>query len=235
MKTSDEQRLGKSITTAQERLRLNMCQSCKAADWHLTRAAKVVQRPKLLERFVPHLEGDKAKQYLADLPGWIEQTKQQEAKCLDMWSNGRTDYDNQQKQLISMLLRYSFSLRSYERLARQANESATEATKKPGDKTAYDDAAARMTPEAFADLEGRVQADLELIDKARAELMAGHEDLIEKLAKTSDAPEQEAILHARHGMLKAAENFDSRQGHRFAAYAKKWIKAAIKEKVKCDE
>ena len=236
MKSSDELRLGKSIISAQERLRLCLCRIGKAADWHLAKASKVVEKPKLLNRVVPHLEGEDAKKYLAQLPGWIEQTRQQDVKCNEVWNNGRADYDVQEKHLIAMLLRYDFSLRSYERLARQPSEVIAENGKrKKGAKSTDNGAPARMTPEDLANFQERIQNDLDLIDKARAELMAAHESLIEKLAQTSDAPIKEATQYARHGLLKAAENFDVRRGHRFSAYAQKWIKAAIKEKMKCDE
>ena len=92
MKPSEEQRLGKMIIAAQERVRLCMCKTGMAAQWHVEKAANVVRRPKLLERLVPHLEGEAAQQYLAALPGWIEQTKQQDARCGELWGKRRADY-----------------------------------------------------------------------------------------------------------------------------------------------
>jgi len=228
MKNSDEQRLGKSIVAAQERLRQCMCRITGAASWHLAKAAKVAERPKLLARVVPHLEGDAAEKYLESLPGWIEQTRQQDKKCAAIWGGGEGDYDTQHRHLIAMLLRYDFSLRSYERFAREP----AEAPKKRG-KQAAEESAARMTPEDLSAFAERVADELKMIDQARAELVAGHEELVDKLAQASGAPLKEATMYARHGLETAAENFDVRRGHRFSSYAQKWIKAAIKEKMTC--
>src|ERR1019366_4558225 len=97
-----------------------------------------------------------------------------------------------------------------------------------------DESTLRMTEQEFADLQSKIDADLQILDKARAELVAGHDDLIVKLVQKSvekSAESAEEIsAYARSGLAKAAENFDVRQGHRFATYAQWWIKTAIKEK-----
>lgn len=231
MKPSDEKNLGRTIIAAQERLRLNICRSGLAAPWHLEKATRVASRPRLLSRVVPHLERDEAKQYLALLPGWIEQTKEQDLKCAELWSQGAAGFETQQKHLIAMLLRFDFSLRSYERLARQPMVKVAEGVSSNGDAI---EGAPRLSAEDYADVGERIAADLERIDQARGELMAAHDNLIEKLVQKSNMPLPDATLYARHGLLKAAENFDVRRGYRFAAYAQKWIKAAIKAKMKCD-
>src|SRR4051794_24266204 len=108
MKPSEETRLAKMIAAAQERVRQNMCRTGPAAQWHLAKAIAVVRKPKLLERIAPHIEGEPAKLYLAALPGWIEQTQQQDAKCGECWEQGRPDYSVQRDHLLAMLLRYDF-------------------------------------------------------------------------------------------------------------------------------
>jgi DNA-directed RNA polymerase sigma subunit (sigma70/sigma32) len=230
MKLSDETRLGKMIIAAQERVRQCMCRTGAAAQWHLTKAAGVVRKPKLLERIAPHLEGEPAQVYLAALPGWIEQTTQQDAKCAELWAQHRSDYPVQRDHLVAMLLRYDFALRSYEKFARQPVKVLAESN----GESVPDESTLRMTEQEFADLQSKIDADLQILDKARAELVAGHDDLIVKLVQKSvekSAESAEEIsAYARSGLAKAAENFDVRQGHRFATYAQWWIKTAIKEK-----
>ena len=92
----------------------------------------------------------------------------------------------------------------------------------------------RMTAEDFDRLEEQVGADLAFIDEARAELIAGHDDLVLKLAEASGVPLKEATRYARHGLNKAVENYDLRRHQRFESYAQKWIKAAIAEKIDGD-
>ena len=236
MTPSDEKRLGRAIINAQERLRLFLCRTGTAAQWHLAKATKVVEKPKLLGRVVPHLEGAEAARYLEELPGWIEQTTQQDAKCAELWQKGGPVFDTQQKHLIAMFLRYNFSLRSYERCARQPSELlAVTGRRKKGAKPSHDEAGTRMSADEFVDFEQQIANELEKIDQARAELVAGHAALVEKLAQASDEPLPEATRYAQHGLLKAAEYFDVRRGQRFATYAQKWIKAAIKDKITEDE
>jgi DNA-directed RNA polymerase sigma subunit (sigma70/sigma32) len=224
MKPSEETRLGKTIVAAQEHVRLSICKTGAAAPWHLAKAASVVRKPKLLERIAPHLEGDAAKKYLASLADWVEQTRQQDAKCADFWQQQRSDYTVQRDHLVAMLLRYDFSLRSYEKLAREwVHPTGAEGeTPPPTD-------VARLSANELTDLMRRIEADLEIIDKARAELVAGNEELIVKLTQKNASPE-EATPYARFGLAKAAENFDVRRGHRFTTYAQWWIKTAIEEK-----
>src|ERR1017187_2337219 len=119
MKPSEEQRLGKTIITAQERVRLWMCRNGTAAQWHMTRAAAVVGKPKLLERIAPHLTGEPAQQYLAALPSLPEETQPLDVTWGDMWNRRRGDYLVERDRLVTMLLRYDFTLRSYEKLARK--------------------------------------------------------------------------------------------------------------------
>jgi Sigma-70 region 2 len=230
MKPSEEQRLGKMIIAAQERVRQCVCRTGTAAQWHLTKAAGVVRKPKLLERVAPHLEGEPAKAYLAALPGWIEQTTQQDAKCSELWGQRRADYNVQRDHLVAMLLRYDFALRSYEKLARQPVAVLAGA----GGAAGHDEATARMSEQDLSDLQSRIDSDLQIIDKARAELVGGHDDLIAKIVqKTIEKSEEsadEVTAYARSGLAKAAENYDVRLGHRFATYAQWWIKTAIKEK-----
>ena len=234
MKPSEETRIAKMLIAAQERVRQCVCRTAAATQWHLEKAAKVVRKPKLLERVAPHLEGEPAQQYLAALPGWIEQTKQQDARCSDLWDKKRPDYSIQRDHLIAMLLRYDFSLRSYEKLARESSLQPTAAAKGSSKEDAHDESATRMTADDCAVLQSKIDADLELLDKARAELVAGHDELVMKLvAKSvegSDETAEEITVYARNGLAKAAENFDMRRGHRFGAYAQWWIKTAIKEK-----
>lgn len=220
MKPSEETRLGKSIVTAQEHVRLGICKTGAAAPWHLAKAATVLQKPKLLERVAPHIEGDAAKKYLASLADWVEQTQQQDAKCADFWTQQRSDYTVQRDHLIAMLLRYDFSLRSYEKLAREWINPSELPTLT---------ASARLSENELTDLLRRIEADLENIDKARADLVAGNEELIVKLTQKNASPE-EVTPFARLGLAKAAENFDVRRGHRFTTYAQWWIKTAIEEK-----
>ena len=229
MKPSEETRIARSMIAAQERVRQALCRTAAATPWHLEKAAKVARKPKLLERIVPHLEGDAAKQYLAALPGWIEQTKLQDARCTELWGKRRTDYAVQRDHLIAMLLRYDFSLRSYEKLAREP--VLQPASRHEAD---HDESATRMTADESSELQSKIEADLEILDKARAELVAGHDELVNKLVQKSlgDSTElaEEVTVFARNGLAKAAENFDMRRGHRFATYAQWWIKTAIKEK-----
>ena len=237
MKPSEEQRLGKKIIAAQERLRQCLCKTGAAVQWHLTKAKSVARKPKLLERVAPHLDGDPAKEYLAALPGWIEQTTRQDATCADTWTKRRAAYPAQRDHLVAMLVRYDFSLRSYEKLARQSRMELVEtpASKRSANPEApHDETATRMTEEEFCNLQQQIDSDLQMLDQARSELMAGHEDLLVKLVqkdieKTSD-PVDEVTTYARSALVKAAENFDVRQGRRFGAYAQWWIKTAIKEK-----
>ena len=234
MKPSEEQRLGKMIIAAQERVRLCMCKTGMAAQWHVEKAANVVRRPKLLERVVPHLEGEAAQRYLAALPGWIEQTKQQDARCGELWGKRRADYAAQREHLAAMLMRYDLALRSYEKLARQPSMQLTANSASSSEDAAHDESATRMTEQEYAELQSKIDADLQVMDKARAELVAGHDDLLVKLVhksvEKSGEPAEEVTAYARSGLAKAAENFDVRQGHRFSSYAQWWIKTAIKEK-----
>jgi DNA-directed RNA polymerase sigma subunit (sigma70/sigma32) len=234
MKTSEEQRLGKLMIAAQERVRQSMFKTGPAAQWHIERAAKIVLKPKLLERFVPHLEGEAAQQYLSALGGWIAQTTQQDAKCAEVWNKRRADYPTQRDHLLAMLLRYDFTLRSYEKLARQMTLEPVAAGRSSRRESGHDESAMRMTEEEFGELQGKIDADLEILDRTRAELVAGHEDLVLKLVQKSsekaDEPIEEITGYARGALEKAAENFDVRQGRRFATYAQWWIKTAIKEK-----
>jgi DNA-directed RNA polymerase sigma subunit (sigma70/sigma32) len=225
MKPSEETRLGKTIVAAQERMRLFICKTGSAIEWHLSKAKAVVAKPKQLARVVPHLEGEDAKKYLANLADWIEQTERQESKCAECWEAKRADYAVQRDHLVAILLRYDFSLRGYEKLARDWLQLAAA----NGDAGAVNDASLRLTPEEIFDMQRRMEADLEIIDKARAELVTGNEDLIVKLTQKSDSPE-EATPYARLGLAKAAENYDVRRGHRFTTYAQWWIKTAIEEK-----
>src|SRR5207247_3388504 len=92
----------------------------------------------------------------------------------------------------------------------------------------------RMTEEDHDDLHAKIAADLELLEKARAELVAGHDDLVVKLVQKnvekSGDPVEEVTTYARNGLAKAAEKFSVRGGRRFSAYAQWWIKTAIEEK-----
>ena len=235
MKPSEEQRISKIIQTAQERVRLSMCRSGTAAQWHLAQATKVVGKPKLLERVAPHLEGEPAKQYLAALPGLIEDTKLLDVTCGDMWNRRRSDYLVERDRLVTMLLRYEFKLRSYEKLARQPSKMpAGTAPSSNGDRPPHDETAMRMLEQDYTKMERQLSEDFQAIDKARAELTEAHDDLVVKLVEKSVAksaePIEEVTAYAREGLAKAAENFDARRGHRFAAYAQWWINTAIKEK-----
>lgn len=234
MKPSEETRISKAMLAAQERVRQCVCRTAAATQWHLEKAAKVVRKPKLLERVAPHLEGEPAKQYLEALPGWIEQTKQQDARCSELWAKKRPDYSIQRDHLIAILLRYDFSLRSYEKLARQPSLQLATTAKRSAKEDAHDEAAMRMSADDSAMLQSKIDADLELLDKIRAELVAGHDDLVMKLvAKSvegSDETAEELTVYARNGLAKAAENFDVRRCPRFSTYAQWWIKTAIKEK-----
>jgi DNA-directed RNA polymerase sigma subunit (sigma70/sigma32) len=230
MKPSEETRIGKIIAAAQERVRQCVCRTGPAVAWHLAKAAAVVRKPKLLQRIAPHLEGEAAKEYLALLPGWIEQTQQQEAKCSQSWEQQRPDFAVQRDHLLAMLLRYDFSLRTYEKFARQAVKVLAE----PDGEAVNEEIANRMTEEDCANLQSRIDADLQILDKARAELVAGHDDLVAKLVQKSieklPEPIDEITGYARCALAKAAENFDVRLGQRFATYAQWWIKTAITEK-----
>jgi DNA-directed RNA polymerase specialized sigma subunit len=86
-----------------------------------------------------------------------------------------------------------------------------------------------MTQQENFDMERQLGKELQAIDEARAELIAAHDDLIDKIVQKNAAPE-EITPYARYGLAKAAENFDVRRGHRFATYARLWINTAIKEK-----
>jgi len=239
MKASDEQRIGKKMIAAQERLRRCMCKTGAAAQWHLEKAASVVRKPKLLESVAPHLEGEAARQYLAALPGWIEQTARQDAKCSELWGKRHASYPAQFEHLVAMLLRYDFSLRSYEKLARQTCRTLLETTGTPASKThaqkkSPPEPATRLTAQELEDLQQQIDAELAVLDQARAELIAGHDNLVMKMVeshveKTAD-PVDKVTAYARNALAKAAESFDSRQGRRFATYAQWWIKTAIKEK-----
>ena len=236
MKPSEEQRLGKSIIAAQERIRQCVCKTGTAAAWHLEKAENVARRPKLLQRVAPHLEGEPAKQYLAALPGWIEQTKQQEATCCTIWEKRRADYPTQREHMVAILLRYDFALRSYEKLVRQPSLQLAEVEPSApmSSDMPYDEASLRMTEQEYSEVQQQIEKDLQLLDKARAELVAGNDDLVVKLVQKtiekSTESAEEITPFARSGLAKAAENFDVRQGHRFATYAQWWIKTAIKEK-----
>jgi len=224
MKPSEETRLGKTIVAAQEHIRLSICKTGAAAPWHLVKASSVVRKPKLLERVAPHLEGDDAKKYLANIADWVEQVQQQDAKCADFWQQQRSDYSVQRDHLIAMLLRFDFALRSYEKLAREwVHPTGAEGETPPPNDTA------RLNANELTDLLRRIETDLETIDKARADLVAGNEELIVKLTQKNASPE-EVMPFARLGLAKAAENFDVRRGHRFTTYAQWWIKTAIEEK-----
>ncbi len=234
MKPSEEQRLGKNIITAQERVRLWMCRTGTAAQWHLSRAATVVGKPKLLDRIAPHLTGEPAQQYLAALPNLLEETKLLDVTCGDMWNRRRGDYLVERDRLVTMLLRYDFTLRSYEKLARKPSLALAGASSGPDDNPPHNETATRMLGEDFARAEREIHESLQAIDQARNELVSAHADLIVKLVEKSVAksaePIDEVTAYAQHGLAKAAENFDVRQGHRFGTYAQWWIKMAIKEK-----
>ena len=243
MKPTEEQRLGKIIITAQERVRLCLCRSGTAAQWHLAKAGKVVLKPKLLQRVAPHLERDEAKQYLAALPALIEETKLLDTTCGDMWNRRRADYIAERDRLVTMLARYDFSLRSYEKLARQPSKMLAEALAtvpaddSPMDSGAapHDETAMRMTKQEGIELDRQINKELHAIDEARAELVAAHGDLVIKLAQKSGEPIDIVTPFAQDGLLKAAENFDVRRGHRFTTYAQWWIKTAIEEKKTWDK
>lgn len=228
MKPSDEKRIGETILTALLRVRLYMCRVGTAGQWHLDKAAGVVRKPRLLERIAPHLEGASAKQYVAALPNLIEETKLLDFVCGDMWKRRRSDYVAERDRLVALLLRYDFSFRSYEKLARQSSKQLVAAGQSHDD-APHDEIAVRMTEQENIDMERRLGKELHTIDEARAELVAAHDDLVEKIVRKSAAPD-EIAPYARYGLAKAAENFDVRRGHRFATYARPWIKAAIKEK-----
>lgn len=237
MKSSEEQRLGEAIIAGLERVRLHICQTGTATQWHLTKAANVMRKPSLLERVVPHLEGEPAEKYLASLPGWIEETKQQDSTCALLWDRRKTDHDShhyqaERSRLVTLLLRYEFSLRSYEKLARQPSKPLAQAEAQPDGNGVHhhDVGGTRMIEEEFADLEQQINEDLKAVDKARAALVAAHEGLVMKHAAKSSAPIEESTNYARRGLVKAAENFDVRRGYRFSTYAQWWIKTAIKEK-----
>src|SRR5437764_10569562 len=96
MKPSEEQRVGQAITAALERVRQHVCQTGAAGQWHIAKATNLVRKPSLLERLAPHLEGDLAKNYLASLPAWIEETKLQENACSLLWSQRQSGDDPHQ-------------------------------------------------------------------------------------------------------------------------------------------
>jgi hypothetical protein len=229
MKLSDEKRLGETILTALVRVRLFMCRVGTAGQWHMQKAESVIRKPRLLERLAPHLEGAAAKLYIAALPNLVEETKLLDFVCGDMWNRRRSDYVVERDRLVALLLRYDFSFRTYEKLARQTSKQVVASGPSHDDAPPHDEIAARMTEQETIDMEGQLGKELQAIDDARAELVAAHDDLVEKIVQKSAAPE-EITPYARYGLAKAAENFDVRRGHRFATYARLWINTAIKEK-----
>jgi DNA-directed RNA polymerase sigma subunit (sigma70/sigma32) len=238
VKPSEEQRLGKAIIAALEQVRLCVCRTPAAAQWHLDKAANVIRKPKLLERAAPHLEGKLAEDYLASLPAWLEEAKLQESHCATLLAEKQTEddarrYDAEREQLVTLLLRFDFSLRSYERLARQPAQPQPELVAQAhsgSNGSGHPVAEACLAKEADAELQQQIEAELRALDLARAELVTAHDVLIMKYAQDSSLPVEEAALYARRGLTKAAENFDVRRGVRFSTYARWWIKTAIKEK-----
>ena len=189
-----------------------------------------------------HLEGEPAEKYLAALPALIEATKQQDTTCGALWGEQQADhatqnYHAEQDRLVTLLVSFDFSLRNYEKLAPEPKKMLAEMVAGPQSDadtlvagSAGDDPSARMTEQEYAELEREIEKDLQTVDQAHHELIAAHDGLVAKWAEKSPEAVDEATSYARSGLAKAAENFDVRRGHRFAAYAQWWIKTAIKEK-----
>ena len=70
----------------------------------------------------------------------------------------------------------------------------------------------------------------QVLNRLRAELIAGHEEFAREVAERYGAKEPDALFFSRCGLHKAAEWYQASGGYRFATYAVWWMRHAIVSK-----
>lgn len=242
MDDSSEEQLWKSIELTQRRIRERVFRMGMAGRFHIGKGTDILRDLELIDRYVMQFDDEiHAAEYLSALPDLIEQTAYQDSRCAELWdsraSHGSGDYPQEQAKLAELLLKFKYTLRSYERLVRQPDKpflrravqllaKGTEA----GSDVYKLESLLRLTLREFVNLEEATADDLPLLDELRAEIVSAHEGFARTMAETIAGPEPEAARYAICGLSKAAENYSDRRGYRFRTYAEFWIETAVREK-----
>jgi hypothetical protein len=212
---------------------------------HIGKARDIVRDPSLLERHVAPFEGeDQRIEYQQSLPGLIEKTRIQDARCAKSWESRPTGplgsllgYYRERDRLADLLLRFRFHLLSYERLVRQpqkpilleARQLLAEASEGVPAVRALE-SRLRLPLQGFVDLEGEIASELRLLDNLRAEVVTAHRERAREMAVSIAGHDPEAVRYAVCGLRKAAEYYSHRRGYQFWSYAQHWVERAVREK-----
>jgi hypothetical protein len=216
-----------------------------AGRWHVGRARDIVRDPDSLERHVEPFEREnQSSEYQKSLPGLIDQTRSQDARCAKLWHSRPTGplgsmlaYYRERDRLADLFLRFRFRLLSYERLVRQPQKPVLQQARQLLAESSERGPAARrlesllrLPLQGFVDLQEEIARELQLLDGLRAEVVAAHREYAEKRALSIAGRDPDAVRYAVCGLRKAAEYYTHRSGYKFWSYAQYWVERAVREK-----
>lgn len=242
MADDSEDELWKSIEMTQWRIRWRVFQEGMAGRLHISRGADIIKASSVISNHVMPFDDERQEAaYLQALPGLIERTAAQDAKCAELWDSrglrGLRDYSQQQVKLAELFLEFKFKLISYERLVRQPDKPyLRQARQLLSDEMAGGIAAGelesilRLTLQEFVDLEAAISDDLRQLDETRAKIVSAHEGFAREMAESISGPDQESVHYALCGLSKASEHYCYGRGYGFRDYATDWIGTAIRDK-----
>jgi hypothetical protein len=242
MTREEEIAVGQAIEQAWQRIRQRLCRPGMAAEWHLGKARDILRDPALVERHVLYLKKEDQPGYLAALPQLVQQTEEQDERCARLWFErdalpDPAEFERQQARLIELFYRYAYPFSKYERLVRQEAKpiltdvrQALADPSTPRQKLRGLETYVRMLLPDYVNLEYANVQELGTLDRLRAELVAGHEELARQVVAKYGSGVPDALHFARSGLRYAATLYQVSRGYRFGTYAAWWMRSAIVKK-----